>query len=458
MPKLYSRSGPVLIRSDLNSDGLQDLVSAGAQGQPTQVFLQTASAEFKPTSQLAFIEDATYEDVDLALTDLNDDKHLDLLIASGGNGYPDGDTHYALRYYLNDGQGIFSKAQDFPLIISNAQCLAVADLNQDGFSDIFLGTGYKAQQFPLAGENYVLLNDGSGHFALTGDLPFVNDHVMDAIITDYDQDGFNELILVGEWEPLSIYSFQNGGWKLEHQSQERGWFNTVYATNLDNDPEFELVVGNLGLNSQWIATPEKPIINYYGDFDQNQTIDPILSCYIGEGSYPLVSRDDLIGQVPSLKKFFTSYKDYAQIDMAGLLKNLPNPSTDTINDLRTVIFDVQADGLQAIPLPVEAQIAPVYAIHSIDFDNDGDEDILLAGNNEFNRVKLGEMNANHGILLRNDGDLHFTNISSTLTGLNVRGDTRTILPIKIQNHPYLIFGINNRDVETYKINSPDLIH
>ena len=252
-----------------------------------------------------------------------------------------------------------------------------------------------------------LLNDGNGHFSLTGDLPFVNDHVMDALITDYDYDGLNELILVGEWEPLSIYSFQNGGWILEHQSQEKGWYNTVYATNLDNDPEFEFVAGNLGLNSQWIATPAKPIINYYGDFDNNQTIDPILSCYIGEGSYPLVSRDDLIGQVPSLKKFFTSYKDYAQIDMAGLLKNLPNPSTDTINDLRTVIFDLQSGELHAIPLPTEAQIAPVYAISSIDYDNDGDQDLLLAGNNEFNRVKLGEMNANHGLLLRNDGDLEF---------------------------------------------------
>src|SRR5690606_16526168 len=132
--------------------------------------------------------------------------------------------------------------------------------------------------------------------------------------------------------------------------------------------ELELVVGNLGLNSQYCASPEQPIVNYYGDFDNNQTIDPILSCYLGEGTYPVVSRDDLIGQIPSLKKFFTSYKDYAAIDMIGLLQHLPDPASDTINELRTVVFDIQGDALKAIPLPVEAQIAPVFSIISLDYD------------------------------------------------------------------------------------------
>ncbi|MCB0689663.1 MAG: VCBS repeat-containing protein, partial [Saprospiraceae bacterium] len=414
LPKYYSRSGPVILTDDINGDQRQDIISAGAQNQPTQVFLQNPDGSFRSITQTDLEGDAAAEDVDMVLSDLNEDGALDLVIASGGNAYPEGDKNYTLRLYYNNGQGLFSKATNFPVLISNAQCLAVGDLNGDQHPDIFLGNGYMAQQFPLAGENYVLLNEGDGNFLLTGDLPFVNDHVMDAVIVDYDLDGQNELVTVGEFEPLSIYSFKNGGWQLEHQSREKGWYNTVLAANLDEDETLEFVVGNLGLNSQWIATPQKPIINYYGDFDNNKTIDPILSCYIGDGSYPLVSRDDLIGQLPSLKKFFTSYKDYANIDMQGLLKNLPNPSTDTINDLRTIILNVKDQQLEAIPLPMEAQVAPVYAICALDLDQDGDQDLILAGNNEFNRVKLGEMNSNHGVVLSNAGGLQFSNVTSKI--------------------------------------------
>lgn len=457
LPKYYSRSGPMLASADLNGDGRSDLVCAGAQEQPTQVFLQDARGAFIPVDQPGLLDDRSHEDVDLVLTDLSGDGRPDLLVASGGNAYPAGDSHYALRYYINDGRGTFKRSKDFPLLLSNAQCLAVADLNHDGHADIFIGSAYQAQQFPLPGENYVLLNDGKGTFTLTGDLPFVSSHVMDACITDYDQDGQNELILVGEWEPLSVYGYRNGGWILEYQSAEKGWFNTVYAVNLDQDAELELVVGNLGLNSQYCASPEQPIVNYYGDFDNNQTIDPILSCYLGEGTYPVVSRDDLIGQIPSLKKFFTSYKDYAAIDMIGLLQHLPDPASDTINELRTVVFDIQGDALKAIPLPVEAQIAPVFSIISLDYDGDGDEDLLMTGNNEFNRVKLGEMSANHGILLSNEGGLNFKNVPARQTGLNVRGDVRSCIPLEIDHVRYYLFGINNRPVVSYRFN-PEHIH
>lgn len=457
LPKYYSRSGPDILTEDINGDQRQDIILAGAQGQTTQVFIQSSAGNFSLSAQPALAEDAASEDVDLVLADIDGDADPDLLVASGGNAYRDGDTHYTLRCYLNNGQGLFTRARDFPVLTSNAQCVVVGDLNQDNLPDIFLGGAYKAQQFPIPGENYVLINEGNGDFSLTGDLPFVNTHVMSAQIVDYDQDGQQELILVGEFEPLSIYSFRDGGWTLEQQSREKGWYNTVLAVNLDEDEMLEFVVGNLGLNSQWIATKEKPIVNYYGDFDNNQTIDPILSCYIGEGSYPLVSRDDLIGQIPSLKKFFTSYQDYARTDMSTLLQNLPNPSTDTINDLKTVIFDVRNEALIQVSLPVEVQVAPVYAITALDFDEDGDQDLLLAGNNEYNRVKLGEMNANHGVLLENRGGLTFRSVPSGKSGLNLRGDVRSIRKLQVGENSYFIFGINNRSAAIYELDRNKII-
>lgn len=453
LPKYYSRSGPVVISEDINQDQLPDLILAGAQGQAAQVFLQTAAGTFNRTDQPDLQKAAECEDVDLFLVDLNGDAALDLLVASGGNAYPDGDSHYAMRCYFNQGNGIFSQARDFPVLISNAQCLAVGDLNQDDLPDIFLGSAYQAQTFPLPEENYVLLNRGQGKFTLTGDLPFVHAHVMDAEIVDYDQDGQQELIVIGEFEPLSIFSFKAGTWQLEFQSAEKGWYNTFLAANLDSDDTLEFVLGNLGLNSQWTATPQQPIVNYYGDFDHNGTIDPVLSCYIGPGAYPLVARDDLIGQIPSLKKFFTSYRDYALASIDELLVHLPNPSTDTINDLHSIVLDIRGERYRTVRLPIEVQVAPIYAIRAIDFDQDGDQDLLLAGNNAFNRVKIGEMSANHGILLENAGNLQFQAIPFQKTGLKWSGDVRSICELEVKEQSYYIFGINNRAAEMYRLTS-----
>ena len=452
LPKYYSRSGPPLGVADINMDGLTDVVCGGAKGQECQVFLGTPSGDFTAMQQNDLALDKDYEDVDLVLRDVNQDERPDLVIASGGNANEEGNLQYALRLYLNNGQGEFIKEKSFETILSNAQCLVVEDLNQDGFADIFVGSAYKAQKYPLSEENYLLLNNGKGQFTQLEGLPFASSVVMDAEIVDYDKDGHSELIIVGEWEPLQIYSLQSDDWTLEQQSEEKGWFNTVHVANLDSDPELELIVGNLGLNSQLMATMDKPLVLYYGDFDKNNTIDPILSCYIGNDSYPFVSRDDLLGQLPALKKLFTSYHDYALFNMQQLLQSLPDPATDTINELTSGIYDLANNKLVKVALPAEAQVAPVFSILDIDYDGDGDQDLLLTGNNEFNRVKLGEMDANHGVLLRNDVNLNFVPIPNTISGLDLKGDVRSSVEIVKGDDTYLIFGVNDRNVISYKLN------
>ncbi|NND35258.1 MAG: VCBS repeat-containing protein, partial [Saprospiraceae bacterium] len=226
LPKYYSRSGPTLATADINNDGLIDLVCGGAKGQESQVFLGTRSGQFTPIMQSDLALDKDHEDVDLALSDVNQDGFPDLIIASGGNAEEEGDYHYALRLYLNNGAGGFMKEKSFATVLVNAQCLVVKDLNQDGLVDIFVGSAYKAHQYPLPAENYLLINDGKGQFSQVTGLPFASTVVMDAEIADYDQDGQSELIMVGEWEPLQIYSWNSGVWTLEHKSEEKGWYNT----------------------------------------------------------------------------------------------------------------------------------------------------------------------------------------------------------------------------------------
>jgi hypothetical protein len=357
-----------------------------------------------------------------------------------------------LRCYLNNGEGKLTKLKTFPAILSNAHTLVVEDLNQDGFPDIFLGSAYKAQRYPLPGNNQILINDGQAHFKILENHPFEDRHVNAAVIIDFDQDGINEIITVGEWEPMRIHSLVNDEWVQEYQATEKGWYNTVAASNLDNDPELEFILGNLGNNSLWIASRQKPIVVYYGDFDQNNTLDPILSCYLGENSYPLVSRDDLIGQLPRLKKFFTSYQDYASIDMKTLLTHLPNASSDTINEISSIIYDVSEDGLKKIILPIQAQISSIHSILTFDIDQDQDLDLILTGNNHYNRVRIGEMDANHGVVLENINNLNFKSVSNLESGLYLKGDVRSSVVLPMKNGKYLLFGVNNQALVSYRLN------
>jgi len=450
LPLYYSRMGPSLCTGDINQDGIADMVCGGAEGQSTQVFLGTSKGDFRAIDQPALLANKNQEDVDIVLQDLNGDSYPDLVVATGGNAHPDGSDTYLLRIYLNDRRGNFKPSTSMPEIRSNASSLAVGDINHDGHQDIFLGSIYRAQEYPLPGRNYLLLNDGVGNFSIMDDVPFASHHVSDATITDYDQDGNDELVMVGEWEPLRIYSFVGGAWSVLHESREKGWYNTVTAVNLDADPEMEFVVGNMGLNNQWDVEAHRPMILYYGDFDKNNTIDPILSSYDGDISYPFVSRDDLTSQMPSLKKYFTNYTDYATMEMNELLTKLPNYESDTITDLRSVIFDVREDVLHQIELPDFAQVSPVYVVTTLDFNNDERVDLLLTGNNEFNRVKLGEMDANHGILLKNTGDLRFEVVAPNKSGLNLKGDVRSAITINNRNGRFLVFGINNEALTSYQ--------
>lgn len=452
LPKYYSRFGPPLISEDLNRDGWMDVICGGAAGQPTAAFYGNSAGQFKTMVQPGLKTDSLYEDVAMAISDVNNDGHLDLLIASGGNMVYEADRLYELRCYLANSRGIFERDRSFPTIKCNAATISVADFDHDGDDDIFLGSLYQAQKYPLAEVNHVLINDGEGNFTTSAELPFAHRHTAASTACDYDMDGNVELVIAGEWEPLEVWGINNGNWQLEQSGIHRGWYSSLHTANLDDDPELEIVVGNWGLNSQLQADVSRPIILYAGDFDQNGTIDPVLSSFVGSQSHPFVSRDDLVGQMPGLKKFFTSYHDYANYSMAELLAHLPDAQADTINSLNSVLFDLTEGKLKEKALPLEAQVSPIYSIVDLDFDGDGDLDLILAGNSNYNRVKIGEVDANHGILLENTGGLGFKVVPNEISGLRLTGDIRSIIKTQSASNTVLSFGINDGQVKSYLLN------
>lgn len=456
--RFLSRQGPPITVGDINNDGIEDMVIGAAAGESTEVKVGNLNGGFTSITQEDFEWDTPFEDTDLNLVDIDKDSDLDLLIASGGNTYLSGDDRYCLRSYSNDGNGRFQKNQKFPCIKANASTVKTGDFNGDGKIDIFLGSSYQSLNYPLPDSNFVLFNQGDGSFVIDKNLPFELVNVMAADVADIDNDGIQDIILSGEWEPIQVWSYIDGNWKLKYKSEQKGWYTSVRCVNLDADPSLEIVAGNWGWNSQLSASPQNPLVLYHGDFDNNGTVDPILSCFNGDESYPFVSRDDIIGQLPVLKKLFTNYHDYAQYKMSDLLPHLDNYSTDTVSDLSSGVFDLVDGRLIGASLPIEAQVAPVFSILPIDYDKDGDLDLILTGNSRFNRVKLGEIDANHGILLENQGDLNFVSVPNRESGLNLRGEVRSaVLYRNNMSREFLVFGINDQGVEFYKIVDPSVI-
>lgn len=374
-----------------------------------------------------------------------------MLIASGGNHFPDGDGHYLLRSYFNDGRGNLVRNGDFPEVIRHSSVLLTGDFNGDGTIDILLGSAYKAQKYPLPGGNVILWNRPDGSWDLDADLPFGDFICMAAAWEDVDADGQSELILGGEWQPVEIWKYTGNQWEMTGRSPLKGLITALKVADLDDDPEKEIVVGNWGENSSWKATPEEPLILYYGDFDNNGEIDPVLSYYIDGVSYPYVSRDDLTGQLSFLKKTFQSYHAYGEMNMQELLKQLPDHQSDSAQILSTHILDLVDGQWEVRSLPSHAQVAPVFVIETMDVDDDDDQDIILAGNSRYNRVKIGEIESNHGVLLRNMGQLKFQPVSPVESGLDLSGEVRSVLPVEINTEQkYLLFGINDGEVQTYR--------
>ena len=449
LSQLQSRGGPPMEVMDLNQDKRSDLIIGGANDSPTLAFIADTKGGFYQAPFFFPEADSIYEDVAIAQINANGDSYPDLVIASGGNAYRDSDERYEVRLYLNARGKRFERDDTFIPIRSNANSLAIGDLNNDGFEDIFVGGLYQEQLYPIAQENYVLMNDGKGRFDTMPALPFSHRHTAASQIADVNNDQIQDLVIAGDWQPVEIWSLIDNSWRLLNRSKKTGWYSALRIANLDADPELEIVVGNYGLNSPYQASPTDPIILYYGDFDQNGAIDPILATADNGKLYPYVARDDLIQQLPMLKKTFTSYLNYAQTDMAQLLNELPEAESDTIESLHSILLDLNGESLNEIDLPAAVQSAPIYAIELCDFDSDGDQDILLGGNNSYSRVKTGEIDANYGLLLENLGNLTFEALSPMQTGINMRGDVRSIKYLSTPDRQYLLFGVNDSRIRCY---------
>jgi hypothetical protein len=455
MPKMLSTEGPLMAVADVNGDGLDDIFIGGAKDQASAILIQQADGNFARSNEKLLAQDTISEDIGAVFFDANGDGHPDLYVATGGSEYSEAAPALEDRLYLNDGKGNFRKAVGAlpPLTLSGSR-VAAADFDGDGAIDLFVGGRSVPGRYGIDPQSQLLKNDGRGHFTDVTDsaapgLSHVG-MVTDAIWKDIDGDGRQDLVLVGEWMPITI--FHNAGRgrlaKIEVRGLEKsnGWWNRIIAGDFTGDGKVDFIVGNLGLNTRLRASANEPATMYVKDFAHNGFLQQIISYYNNGKAYPLTLRDDLIRSLTFLKDRYLNYKDYARQTVADVIpqKDLDEAVVKTAYTFATSLVRNNGNGsFTMVTLPLEAQIAPVYGILAGDFEGNGRTDLIMAGNFDAVKPDIGKMSAGYGVYLRGDGKGHFTPVRELESGFLVPGQARDIQRVRTRKGSIYVVSRNN---------------
>ncbi len=457
MPKLLSTEGPFMAVSDVNGDGLDDMFIGGAKGQPGQLLIQQRARGFVRSNEGLFEQDPVSEDLGAVFFDATGDGHPDLYVVSGGSEFSDMAPALQDRLYLNDGRGVFRKASGhLPSMNISGSRAAAADFDGDGDVDLFVGGRVVPWRYGMDPQSVLLENEGRGRFRdvtqqVAPDLAHVG-MVTDALWNDVDGDGRLDLVLVGEWMPITILR-NTGTGMLERivppgLERSHGWWNRIVLGDFTGNGRTDFVLGNLGLNTRLRASEAEPVTMYVKDFDRNGFVEQIVSYYNNGVSYPLPLRDDLLRALPFLRERYPTYESYAGQTVADIVTpaGLADAVLKQAYTFATALARNNGDGsFTLVPLPLEAQLAPVYAMLAAELDGDGRLDLLLAGNFDGVKPEIGRMSASYGLFLRGDGRGGFMPVQTSESGFSVPGQARDIRRIATgQGDLYVVTRNNDR--------------
>ncbi|WPP53471.1 VCBS repeat-containing protein [Catalinimonas niigatensis] len=460
LPRKYSQMGPGVAVADVNGDGLDDFYIGGSAGKESSLFLQNKEGRFEKSQNIKGGE-MTEEDMGVLFFDADNDGDYDLYVVSGSYEHAGQPEVYQDRLYINDGKGkLILNTEALPSFSLSGSCVKAADYDQDGDLDLFIGGRVSPGQYPMPVSSYILQNEGGKFVNVTEAVsPELIDFgmVSDALWTDFDADGKIDLLIAAEWQPLTF--FKNTGENFENVTAQTGiaskvgWWNSLTAGDFDNDGDTDYIAGNLGLNTPNRASEEQPLSIYAKDFDNNEGYDAVLFKYIKnkEGaaqSYPVHSRDDMISQMVVMKRNFPFYKNYgrATLDSVFTAEQLEEAVVYHATHMESSYVENLGNGKFKIrPLPMEAQIAPLYGMLAQDIDKDGLLDILAVGNDYGTDVATGRYDALNGLYLKGDGKGNFQAVELMSSGWYVPGDAKALAELRGKNGESIYLTTQNQD-------------
>ena len=435
---MYSKKGPGIAVGDADNQNGTDFFIGGSAGNPGTLFTQTKTGLFK--QKQINIQDAKFEDTGTLFFDADNDKDMDLYVVSGGSDFKNEPNAYNDRLYINDGNGNFSRERNaLPLTSSSGSCVVAADFDKDGDLDLFRAGAISPGAFPESPRSYLLRNDGGKFTDITNKMApeLMNPGMVNsAVWTDFDNDGWIDLIVAGEWMAPVFLKNQKGKFVnvtaqtgLENMN---GWWSSIYPADLDNDGDTDYILGNTGNNIDYKPSKDQPLELYYGDFAGTGRSKPLATSYVMDNSgdrksFPITYRDDLFRSMPILKKVFGTYEPFSKANLNDIFSKdlVAKAKHFTTNTFQSCILENKGNGKFVVKaLPPEAQLSCIYGILATDVDDDGNPDILITGNSHSNEVVYGFMDASLGLLLKGDGKGNFKPQSAEKSGLFLQNATR----------------------------------